>query len=260
MHNALSNQVSALLPITPHHFPITSLSCPHHVDDRTPGLRACSLIPANCMSLSLTKSTGGIGILAFSAFLRRFFRSRRSRRHSVATTANAIAVQPSKAASAIMALPLAFSFDRTSASSDSATAHVGAAEETPGVLVAGEDDTDAVMNMVVVPLHIGSPPPILIVPLPDSQHARDPSSCPQQKLPYSPHGVKTASLCENPSIRCQDASWNNTRYLSHCSPMHMFGHSVLFHPGSVQPRLRIEPNPDEKQRPFVRHTSASRQQ
>jgi hypothetical protein len=44
------------------------------------------------------------------------------------------------------------------------------------------------------------------------------------------------------------------------SPVHISGHAVLFQFLSVQPRLRVEPKPDEKQRPFVRHMSASRQQ
>ena len=76
---------------------------------------------------------------------------------------NVIIVQPNKTASAIMALLLTFSFDLISASTDSATAHVGAGDDNVAdvlVAVAVGADTDAVMNTVVVPLHIGSPAPI----------------------------------------------------------------------------------------------------
>ena len=76
---------------------------------------------------------------------------------------NVIIVQPNKTASAIMALLLTFSLDLISASTDSATAHVEAGDDNVTdvlVEVAVGADTDAVMNTVVVPLHIGSPAPI----------------------------------------------------------------------------------------------------
>jgi hypothetical protein len=106
---------------------------------------------------------------------------------SQASTARTSPTQPNATANAVTVLV----FVSNEASIDCTLVHISVGSLLELAVGVGVEIAEG--GRVMVPLQNASPPPMVTVPLPVSQHERASLSCPQQNDPYGPQDVKTAS-------------------------------------------------------------------